>query len=298
MTGRCSLAFILAWVAAVFAFLPAGAADESATGRTSTDGVIKFARFKVNDKVGFGIVEGEAVREITGSIFGDWEKTDKVHALADVMLLVPTRPRNVFAMAGNYKSHIGDSEIPPKFRIPQPFLKSASSLLRHEGRILIPKDATEEVHYEAEMVVVIGKQARNVSEENALDYVLGVTCGNDVSERYWQNDAANKDVQWWRAKGSDTFGPCGPFIASGLDYDNLQLTLRLNGEVKQQERTSQMIHDVAAQVSFISRYVTLHPGDLIFTGTSGTTSPLHPGDVVEVELEGVGVLRNKVARRR
>ena len=243
-------------------------------------------------------MEGENVREVSGTIFGDWKKTDKVHALSDVKLMTPTRPQHVFAMAGNYKSHIGDAEIPPKFRIPQPFLKSPSSLVPHESRIVIPTDATEEVHFEGEMVVVIGKRARKVSKENALDYVLGVTCGNDVSERYWQNDTENKDVQWWRAKGSDTFGPCGPFIVSGLDYDNLLLTLRVNGEAKQEERTSQMIHDVPTLVSFISNYVTLLPGDLIFTGTSGKTSALQAGDVVEVELEGVGILRNRVSRER
>jgi 2-keto-4-pentenoate hydratase/2-oxohepta-3-ene-1,7-dioic acid hydratase in catechol pathway len=260
--------------------------------------VAKFARFRVNEKIRFGVVEEENVREITGSIFDEWEKTDQVHALSDVTLLPPTRPQHVFAMAGNYKSHLGDAEIPPKFRIPQPFFKSPSSLLRHEGTILIPKNATEEVHYEAEMVVVIGRRARDVSKEDALDYVLGVTCGNDVSERYWQNDEENKDVQWWRAKASDTFGPCGPFIVTGLNYDDLLLTLRLNGEVKQKERTSQMIHDVAAQVSFISQHVTLLPGDLIFTGTSGETSAMRPGDTVEVELEGVGVLRNRVRREK
>ena len=263
-----------------------------------SDKTIKFARFKVNDSVAFGIVEGENVREISGTIFGDWKKTDKVHALLDVTLMVPTRPRQVFAMAGNYKSHLSGAEIPPKLRIPQPFYKSVSSLTSHERKIVIPRDATEEVHFEAEMVIVIGKRARNVSEEDALKHVLGVTCGNDVSERYWQNDEENKDVQWWRAKGSDTFGPCGPFVVSGLDYDDLLLTLRLNGEVKQEERTSQMIHDVAAQVSFISQYVTLQPGDLIFTGTSGKTSAMKAGDVVEVELEGVGILRNHVVREK
>ena len=273
-------------------------ADTEAADKPALNKVVKFARFKVNDNITFGIVEGDNVTEVSGTIFGDWKKTDKVHALSDVMLLVPTRPRHVFAMAGNYKSHLQDAEIPPKFRIPQPFFKSPSSLVRHEGRIIIPKDATEEVHFEAEMVVVIGKRARKVSKENALDYVLGVTCGNDVSERYWQNDEENKDVQWWRAKGSDTFGPCGPFIVSGLNYDDLLLTLRLNGEVKQEERTSQMIHDVATQVSFISKHVTLLPGDLIFTGTSGKTSALHPRDVVEVELQGVGILRNRVGRER
>ena len=288
MIARRLVVFTLACVAVIFCL-----GDASAT-----DDVVKFARFKVNDKVTFGIVEGDNVREIDGSIFRDWKKTDTVHALADVTLLVPTRPQHVFAMAGNYKSHLADAEIPPKFRIPQPFFKSPSSLVRHEGRIVIPKNATDAVHYEAEMVVVIGRRAKDVSKEKALDYVLGVTCGNDVSERYWQNDADNKDVQWWRAKASDTFGPCGPFIVSGLDYDDLLLTLRLNGEVRQEERTSQMIHDVAAQVSHISQHITLLPGDLIFTGTSGKTSELKPRDVVEVELEGVGVLRNRVVRQR
>ena len=282
-----AIAFVCLTVALLAAAKVAPAQDE----------VLKFARFRVGDHIAFGIVEGRNVREISGPLFREWTKTDKVHALTDVRLLVPTRPRHVFAMAGNYKSHLND-EIPPKFRTPQPFFKSPSSLLPHGSRIVIPKDATEEVHYEAEMVVVIGKRASKVSKEDALEYVFGVTCGNDVSERFWQNDEEHKDVQWWRAKGSDTFGPCGPYIVTGLDYDNLLLTLRLNGEVKQRERTSQMIHDVATQVSFISQYVTLLPGDLVFTGTSGQTSKIQAGDVVEVDLEGVGVLRNRVIRER
>ncbi|MHB8897513.1 MAG: fumarylacetoacetate hydrolase family protein [Thermoguttaceae bacterium] len=294
MTVRRHLvALSLTWLAVAVCLPAARAADEPTSGK-----VVQFARFRVNDTTAYGVVEGDSVREISGTIFGAWQKTDKVHPLSKVKLLVPTQPRQIFAMAGNYKSHLGDAEIPPKFRIPQPFLKTYSSLLPHEGRIIIPADATEEVHFEGEMVIVIGKQARDVAKENALDCVLGVTCGNDVSERYWQNDEENKDIQWWRAKGSDTFSPCGPFIASGLNYDDLLLTLRVNGEVKQQERTSQLIHNVAGLVSFISKYVTLLPGDLIFTGTSGTTSALHAGDVVEVELEGVGTLRNRVAREK
>jgi 2-keto-4-pentenoate hydratase/2-oxohepta-3-ene-1,7-dioic acid hydratase in catechol pathway len=287
---RCLLASAL--------LLGFSAAYTHAQDKPAKGEVVKFARFRVDERTAFGVVAGDKVREISGSIFGEWEMTDKVHALSDVILQTPTRPQHVFAMAGNYKSHLGNEEIPPKFRIPQPFFKSPSSLVRHEGVIVIPANATEEVHFEAEMVIVIGKLARDVSKEDALDFVLGVTCGNDVSERYWQNDEENKDVQWWRAKGADTFGPCGPFIVSGLNYDDLLLTLRLNGEVKQKERTSQMIHDVASQVSFISQHVTLQPGDLIFTGTSGETSALRHGDVVEVELEGVGVLRNRVRREK
>ena len=123
-----------------------------------------------------------------------------------------------------------------------------------------------------------------------MDYVFGVTCGNDVSARVWQRN----DVQWWRAKGADTFGPCGPFIATGIDYDNLLTKLRLNGKVMQEESTSHMIHGVAKSVSFISQHVKLHPGDLIFTGTSGKTAAIKAGDVVEVDIEGIGVLRNHV----
>jgi 2-keto-4-pentenoate hydratase/2-oxohepta-3-ene-1,7-dioic acid hydratase in catechol pathway len=239
-------------------------------------------------------VEGDRVRQLDGDLFGAWKKTEKTYPLADVHVLIPTRPTQVLAMAGNYKSHLKEAEIPPKFRIPQPFLKSPSCLVPTGANIVIPKDAPGPVHYEAELVIVIGKTCRKVSKERALDYVFGVTCGNDVSERYWQNDTDNKDVQWWRAKGSDTFGPVGPYIVSGLDYDNLMLRLKLNGEVRQEERTSLFIHDVATQVSFISQHITLHPGDLIYTGTPGKTDALKPGDVVEVELEGVGVLKNKV----
>lgn len=257
----------------------------------------KFARVGVPKQGGdrttfephYALVEGDLVRLIEGDLFGDWRATDRTYPLSGVKLLPPTEPKQVFALAGNYRSHLDGEEIPPKFQIPQIFFKSIGSLVGDGEPIVIP-EGTAEVHYEAELVVVIGKRARNVPEAEALDYVFGVTCGNDVSARDWQKN----DVQWWRAKGSDTFGPCGPFIVSGIPYNDLQLTLRLNGEVKQQARTSEMIHNVPRIVSFISQHVTLYPGDLIFTGTPGETSAIHSGDVVEVELEHVGVLRNRV----
>lgn len=249
-----------------------------------------YARFKHENKTSYGLVEGDKVRVIKGNLFGKkWSTTDQTLSLGEVQLLVPVRPRQVFAMAGNYKSHLSGDSIPEKFRTPQPFLKTISSLQRHEGEIQLPPES-DPVHYEAEMVVVIGKKCRNASKEDALEYVFGVTCGNDVSARAWQKN----DVQWWRAKASDTFSPCGPYIATGLDYDNLLMKLRLNGKVVQEERTNMLIHDVASTVSFISQHTTLLPGDLIFTGTPGKTGEIHPGDEVEVELEGVGILRNKV----
>jgi len=251
--------------------------------------ITKYARFKIGNTVAYGVVNGNQITQISGTPFGKWSKTDKTYSLKDVKLLVPTQPSKVIAMAGNYKSHLINATIPPKFQIPQPFFKAPSCLIAQGEDIVIPP-GTEVVHYEAELVIVIGKRAKNVSKEKALEYILGVTCGNDVSARDWQKN----DVQWWRAKGSDTFGPCGPVIVSGLDYDNLRLQLRLNGEVKQDQRTKDFIHDISSMVSFTSKFVTLEPGDLIYTGTPGNTSPIKPGDVVEVELEGVGVLKNGV----
>jgi 2-keto-4-pentenoate hydratase/2-oxohepta-3-ene-1,7-dioic acid hydratase in catechol pathway len=203
-----------------------------------------------------------------------------------VKLLVPTVPTKVLAVGLNYRSHLGGRPMPDA---PAIFLKPPSCLVPTGADIVLPADTTD-VHYEGEMVVVIGKRARNVTAGDALGYVLGVTCGNDVSARQWQKN----DLQWWRAKGSDTFGPCGPYIATDLDYDNLALALRVGGTVKQAQRTSDLIHGVGAIVSYISRYMTLEPGDLIYTGTPGQTTALAPGDVVEVELEGVGILRNRV----
>jgi len=249
--------------------------------------MMKYVRFQVDNKVAYGIVEGDRVRELAGDLFRRWEKTDTMHQLDKITILVPSTPTKVIAMAVNYRSHAGE-QVPPA--IPQGFFKVPSCLERHEGTIQLP---TENVHYEGELVVVIGKRAKDVEEADALDYVLGVTCGNDVSARDWQSG----DTQWWRAKGADTFGPCGPFIVSGLDYDNLDLELRVNGKQLQKTNTNLLIHGVAKIVSFLSKHVTLEPGDLIFTGTPGTTAPLHPGDVVEVEIEGVGVLRNSVVRK-
>jgi 2-keto-4-pentenoate hydratase/2-oxohepta-3-ene-1,7-dioic acid hydratase in catechol pathway len=250
------------------------------------ESMVRYARYRAAGKVAYGIVEGDRVRAIAGDLFGSWEPTETTHALDQVELLVPSAAPKVLAVGINYRSHLGTRAVP---EVPAIFLKATSSLLAHDGTIVIP-GGTSDVHYEGEMVVVMGRRTKDVSESEARDHILGVTCGNDVSARDWQKN----DLQWWRAKGSDTFGPCGPFIASGLNYDDLAIALRLNGEVKQSQRTSDLIFPVAEIVSWISRHVTLEPGDLIYTGTPGTTSPLEPGDVVEVELEGVGILRSTV----
>jgi 2-keto-4-pentenoate hydratase/2-oxohepta-3-ene-1,7-dioic acid hydratase in catechol pathway len=253
----------------------------------------RYVRFEREERVAYGVIEGDRVRELDGDLFDSPRPTDRTFARDEIRILTPTRPTQVFALAGNYRSHLQNAEIPPKLRIPQPFLKSPSCLIADGEAIVLPADS-QDVHYEAELVVVIGKTCTKVKPEEAIDYVFGVTAGNDVSERVWQNDEQAKDVQWWRAKGADTFGPVGPAIVTGVNYGDLLLRLDVNGEVRQEERTDHLIHDIPATVSFISRYVTLHPGDLIFTGTPGKTTALRPGDVVTVELEGVGKLRNPV----
>ena len=260
-----------------------------AQAESKTDkGATKFCRFQAGDVVAYGKVVGEDVQQIEGDLFGQWKVTDKKYKLSDVKLLIPVeRPSKVLALAGNYKDHLGDKPAP---EYPEPFYKLPSCLIA-TGENVIQPATTEPVHFEAELVIVIGKRASKVSEKDAMKYVLGVTCGNDISARVWQKG----DVQWWRAKGSDTFGPVGPVIASGLDYDNLAMELRVNGEVKQKTNTANMIHDIAQTVSYISRQVTLEPGDLIFSGTPGKTTGMEPGDVVEVEVQGVGILKNTIA---
>jgi 2-keto-4-pentenoate hydratase/2-oxohepta-3-ene-1,7-dioic acid hydratase in catechol pathway len=196
----------------------------------------------------------------------------------------------VIAVGLNYKSHLGDR---PTAAYPGLFAKLPTSIVGPDAAIVAPEDALD-LHFEGELVVVIGRRAKNVSAAEAPQYVFGVTAGNDVSERAWQKN----DLQWFRAKASDTFGPLGPSIVTGLNYGDLLLQTRVNGVVLQSQRTKDLIFDVAAIVSYISRFVTLEPGDVIYTGTPGSTRAMKPGDIVEVEIEGIGVLRNRVERGR
>jgi 2-keto-4-pentenoate hydratase/2-oxohepta-3-ene-1,7-dioic acid hydratase in catechol pathway len=251
-----------------------------------------YARFEKDGVKSYGIVGSGRVRELRGGLFDRPEFTGRQFALDEVNVLAPCEPPKVLAVGQNYISHLGERKTPKN---PEMFYKPVSSLQHHDGPIELPEDA-EDAHYEGELVVVIGKTVRNASREEAAAAVFGVTCGNDVSDRNWQR-GAGKDVQWWRAKGCDTFAPLGPVIATGLDYSDLLLTTRLNGEVVQQQRTSDLIFDVPTVISFVSRYLTLTQGDAIYTGTPGNTRAMKPGDVVEVELEGIGILRNPVVRR-
>ena len=250
---------------------------------------MKFARYYAHGEVAFGVVEDGLVKQITTTPFEEYEVTDHTHPLEHVELLAPSEPTKALAMALNYRSHLHDAPQPKR---PEPFYKTPNCLVGPGDDIILPRNAGR-VDEEAELVVVIGKECSHVSPEEALDYVLGYTCGNDVSAREWQN-GPDADRSWWRAKSSDTFGPTGPFIKTDLDLANFEILCRVNGQQVQHAQAKDLIYDVSTVVSFISQVVTLEAGDLIFTGTAGSTAQLHAGDVVEVEIPGIGVLANTV----
>jgi len=268
-------------------------ACESTEGPDSEN---RFVRYQNGDVVSYGVVDGDVVWEIEGDIFGSYTITQNSFDIGNLEILAPTDPSKVIAVGLNYRSHLdmaardlGTSDEVAQY--PGLFAKYPTSIVANGADIVRPVDS-ENLHFEGELVLVIGKTASNVSVEEAEDYVFGITIGNDISERDWQ--AA--DLQWLRAKASDTFGPVGPSIVNGLDYGDLLVQTRVNGEVLQSASSADLIFDIPTIVSYVSRYVTLFPGDLIFTGTPGTTQAMEPGDVVEVEIEGVGVLRNQVVQ--
>ena len=251
--------------------------------------VTKYVRYEHAGATSYGVLEGETIHQLGGNVFEAPERTGVTVALGDVTLLPPSEPKKVVAAGLNYRSHLGGA-TPAEY--PGLFDKHATSLIGHEAEIAYYEDATN-LHFEGEMVLIIGKLTRNVSVEDAPDHIFAVAPGNDISERVWQSN----DLQWFRAKGADTFGPVGPVMARGVDYNDLLLQTRVNGEVLQSQRTRDLLFDSAYLVSYASRYVTLEAGDMIFTGTPGATSAMQPGDVVEIELEHVGVLRNTIGAK-
>jgi 2-keto-4-pentenoate hydratase/2-oxohepta-3-ene-1,7-dioic acid hydratase in catechol pathway len=254
-----------------------------------------YCRFQHEGVISHGVVDGDRVTPMAGDLFGDYESGSRPLPLSDVQLLAPVMPRKILAAAVNYQSHVPSGSTVLKDEgapaIPQLFLKPSSSIIGPAETIVLPAEARR-VDAEGELVAVIGRTCRKVAPEQALEYVFGYTCGNDVSARHWQRE----DIQWWRAKGSDTFSPIGPFIATGLDPENIDLRTRVNGSETQAGNTRDLIHSLASMISFASRVMTLEPGDIIFTGTPGEPPKLAGGDVVEVEIDGIGVLRNPVGR--
>jgi len=251
--------------------------------------VRQYVRYRYDGQVSYGRLEGETVIQLRAAPWLGGAPTGAKVQRSKVSLLAPATPSKVIAVGLNYQTHLGERSAAA---YPGLFAKLPTSIIAHNDTVVLPPDANN-VHYEGEMVIVMGKRAQNVSKERAKEYVFGVTTGNDVSERDWQKS----DLQWFRAKAADTFGPLGPVIVTGVNYDDLLLETRLNGKVVQSQRTKDLIFNVAEIVSYISRYVTLEPGDVIYSGTPGTTQQMKAGDVVEVQLEKVGTLSNPVVKR-
>ena len=256
---------------------------------------MKWMRFTAAGKTSFGIVEGDEVEAVEGDPFTDYRRTGERLALDDVKFEVPFEPKTFYAVGFNYPEHVIEMA---KLRGVEPDLpkepnvgyRANNALIAHNEAIVIPKDATEKVNYEGELVVVIGTKAKYLSEADALSCVLGYTIGNDVSERTWQKS----DRTLWRAKNTDTFAPMGPWIETDVDLDQLETSVRVNGTEHSRFRTNAMLFGVATFISRISQYITLHPGDMIWMGTDGVSPDLKAGDMVEIEINGIGVLRNPV----
>ena len=244
---------------------------------------MRLARIEHDGNPVYAIVEGDELALIEGDPFGAHGTTGERVPLAGATLLCPATPTKIVAMAVNYRSH-GDPVT-----VPQPFLKTPSALIGPEQPIVLPPDAGR-VDEEGEVVAVIGRRASRITVDEVDAHVFGYTCGNDVSAREWQRD----DVQWWRAKSSDTFAVVGPWIETDLDPEAIGFRARLNGGTVQDAHTSELVFGVRECVAFISQAMTLEPGDLVYTGTPGTTARLAAGDVVEIEADGIGVLRNPV----
>lgn len=256
---------------------------------------MRWARYQTDAGVSFGIVSGDQIEEVDGSPFGDYSKTGNRHPLADARLLIPFEPKTFYAAGVNYEDHVREAaallgrepDIPQK---PDIGYRANNALIAHNQPIVKPADSTDRLQYEGELVAVIGKRAKNLSEADALSCVLGYTIGNDVSERTWQAS----DRTLWRAKNSDTFKPMGPWIETDVDLNALRTRVRLNGEIVSDFPTNNMVFGVATYISAMTRYLTLHPGDMIWMGTDGATQNMKPGDLCEVEISGIGTLSNPI----
>jgi len=249
---------------------------------------LRVVRFRERNGERYGLVEGDRVQAVEGNLFGPHSPTGRYYPLEEVRLLAPCLPSKVICVGLNYSDHAAEWNLPVPEE-PILFMKPTSAVVG-PGEPVVRPSFSRRVDFEAELVVVMGRVARKVRREEALDYVFGYTVGNDVTAR----DLQKKDGQWTRSKSFDTFCPLGPWIETGVDASDLAIEFYLNGERKQFSRTSNLIFPVDYLVSFISRVMTLLPGDVILTGTPSGVGPIQPGDEMEVRIEGIGSLLNPV----
>jgi 2-keto-4-pentenoate hydratase/2-oxohepta-3-ene-1,7-dioic acid hydratase in catechol pathway len=258
---------------------------------------MRWIRFTAGGRTSYGSLNGDTVSEISGEPWGAHNPTRKTYKMADVTLEVPVIPRTFYAAGINYAAHIremaerrGEKPVfPEKADIGY---RANNALIAHGEAIVIPKDATDQVQYEGELVAVIGRKCKHLTRENALSAVLGYTIGNDVSERTWQK----ADRTLWRAKNTDTFKPMGPWIETNVKLEDLITKVRLNGEEVSVFPTNHMVFGVVDFLVAMTKYLTLYPGDVLWMGTEGATANMKHGDVCEIEISGIGTLRNPVVR--
>jgi 2-keto-4-pentenoate hydratase/2-oxohepta-3-ene-1,7-dioic acid hydratase in catechol pathway len=260
---------------------------------------MRWLRYQADGRESYGVIEGDEVVAVTGDPFAGYQMTRTRHKLSHVKYLVPVIPKTFYAAGLNYPEHVTEAakklgrepELPPYADIGY---RANNALIAHGENIVIPKDAGEQVQYEAELVAVIGTQAKHLSESEALSIVLGWTIGNDMSERTWQRG----DRTLWRAKNTDTFKPMGPWIETDVDLDKLKTIVKVNGKTTIEFDTNHMLFGIARYISTMSKYLTLHPGDMVWMGTEGSAPNLKDGDVVEIEINQIGKLRNRFVREK
>ena len=253
---------------------------------------MRWIRYSHGGKTAYGIREGDRIAGVAGDPFGGYTRTTERLALEAVKIEVPVVPPTFYCVGLNYAEHVRSAAAlrhttPQLPQRPDVGYRAANALIAHGEAVVVPADASE-VQYEGELVVVIGKRAKNLSEAEALSCVLGYSIGNDVSERVWQKS----DRTLWRAKNTDTFKPMGPWIETDVDLDAMETRVRVNGAQTTRFATNAMLFGVATYISTMTRYLTLYPGDVIWMGTDGTSPNLKAGDVVEIEITGIGTLSN------
>ena len=250
---------------------------------------MKFIRFTLKDRpASIGWIHGDQIGLVDGDLFGEFLRLEATIPIVNAKLLAPVIPGKIICLGRNFADHAKEqgAEVP---ETPLIFLKPPSAVIADGEEITLPVQS-QHVDHEAELVVVIGKKGRWIPIEEAQSYIFGYTIGNDVTAR----DLQNKDGQWTRAKGFDTFCPIGPWIETELDPSDTLITCRVNSELRQMASTSEMVFTIPQIIAYVSSIMTLLPGDIIFTGTPAGIGPIVRGDEVEVEIEGIGILKNQV----
>lgn len=249
---------------------------------------MRVVRFSSNEQINYGVVNGETIRVLRDAPFEKLDYTGAEVALADVQLLAPVQPGKLVCVGLNYRLHAEESGVPVPEE-PMLFMCSPQAIIASGDSIVLDND-NDRIDFEAEIGIVIGRTGKNISQDQALDYVFGYTCANDVSNR----DLQRKDGQFTRAKSFDTYKPMGPWIETELDPDNADIKLWQNGELRQSSNTNDMIFPTRRIIEFVSSIMTLMPGDVIITGTPSGVGPMKTGDVIEIEIAGIGRLKSQV----